>query len=120
MKNKLNTNINNNLNKTNIEIINKNINKNKNKIKNLNNMNDVHSSHNKIKKNKKNKIKYSLSKNIIIGLLNVYCKSKKKNFIKMAHLVKKKKKNNNIVKIFNQEKDKHSHKRSLNKHKIIK
>jgi hypothetical protein len=107
MKNKLNLN-------TNIQIINKNIIQNKNNTKNINN---VHVTHNNIKKNK---IKYSLPKNIIIGILNDYCKLKKKNFIKMAHLIKKRKKNNNVVKIFNKEKNKQSHKRSLNKHKIIK
>ena len=76
---------------------------------------------NMIKKNKTNlniqqkKIKYPLHKNIIINILNEYCKSKKKNCIKMAHLIKKRKRKNNIEKKFIKEKKTHSHKKLIKK-----
>ena len=101
MKNKINKfNIDNTIN-----IINK-------KMKKTNNI---------INKNKTNlhkyqkKIKYPLHKNIIINILNEYCKSKKKNCIRMAHLIKKRKKNNNIEKKFIKEKKNHSNKKLINK-----
>ena len=105
----------------------------KNKINNFNIDNTINIINKKNKKsnkfihknktnlhNQQKKIKYPLHKNIIINILNEYCKSKKKNFIKMAHLIKKRKIKNNIEKKFIKEKKTHLHKKMINKSNLKK
>ena len=92
------------------------INKKKKKKSNILNKNNID-----LHKQQK-KFKYPLHKNIIINILNEYCKSKKKNFIKMAHLIKKRKRKtkNNIEKKLIKEKKNQLHKRFINKSNLTK
>ena len=85
-------------------------------MKNFNIFNNQNSNINKnVSRDKKTK--YSLSKNIIFSILNVYCILKKRKCIKMGHIIKKNK-TKNIQNIFNKEKNKINSK--IKKSKIIK
>ena len=74
----------------------------------------------KMLNNENKKQNYILPKNTILNILNIYCKSKKKTFIKMANLTIKNKKIHNIQKIFKNEKKTHAHKRITDHLKFIK
>lgn len=77
--------------------------------------NDKH----QIKSNMSSKnIKYSLNKNIIINILNEYCKFKKKICINLSQLIKKRKLKNNVHKNVIKNKQTNTHKKVIKKHNL--